>query len=231
MSESKDLQWMFEGREPVRAHLDDQGNPWFVAKDVCRVLGISDHFQAVEALEKEEGGRYTIPTPSISGEQEMLVVSEFGLYALIFKSRKEQATAFRRWLSTTVLPEIRKTGGYRIAELQAEVNRLQEEVMLLDRLTRIKATKLKSNRLTKAIEFARGDAQRRADHLGDMELDDAYTTERFEYWVRMLGGLSPIGEDILKHELKRLLVQNQMLEEAKAEAIKAERTKLKALMK
>ena len=229
MSESKDLQWMFEGREPVRAHLDDQGNPWFVAKDVCDILGLTDPSKAVEKFLESEKGTNQIRT--LGGLQELLTISEFGLYRLVMRSDKPAATAFRHWLSTTVLPEIRKTGGYRIAELQAEVNRLQEEVMLLDRLTRIKATKLKSNRLTKAIEFARGDAQRRADHLGDMDLDDAYTTERFEYWVRMLGGLSPIGEDILKHELKRLLVQSQMLEEAKAEAIKAERTKLKALMK
>ena len=229
MSESKDLQWMFEGREPVRAHLDDQGNPWFVAKDVCDILGIQNPSKAVEKFLESEKGINQIYT--LGGLQELLTISEFGLYRLVMRSDKPAATAFRHWLSTTVLPEIRKTGGYRIAELQAEVNRLQEEVMLLDRLTRIKATKLKSNRLTKAIEFARGDAQRRADHLGDMDLDDAYTTERFEYWVRMLGGLSPIGEDILKHELKRLLVQSQMLEEAKAEATKTERTKLKALMK
>ena len=217
MSEAKDLQWMFEGREPVRAHLDDQGNPWFVAKDVCDILGIENPSDTLKkVLGENEKGIDSVYT--LGGPQSLLIISELGLYALIFKSRKEQATVFRRWLSTTVLPEIRKTGGYRITELQAEVNRLQEEVMLLDRLTRIKATKLKSNRLTKAIEFARGDAQRRADHLGDMELDDAYTTERFEYWVRMLGGLSPIGEDILKHELKRLLVQSQMLEEAREEA-------------
>ena len=58
-----------------------------------------------------------------------------------------------------------------------------------------------------------------------MDLDNAYTTERFEYWVRTLGGLSPIGEDILKHELKRLLVQNQMLEEARAEGAQKALTK------
>ena len=223
MSESKDLQWMFEGREPVRAHLDDQGNPWFVAKDVCDILGLTDPSKAIEKFPENEKGTNQIRT--LGGPQKLLTISEFGLYRLVMRSDKPAATAFQGWLSTTVLPEIRKTGGYRIAELQAEVNRLQEEVMLLGRLTRIKATKLKSNRLTKAIEFARGDAQRRADHLGDMELDDAYTTERFEYWVRMLGGLSPIGEDILKHELKRLLVQNQMLEEARAEGAQKALTK------
>ena len=81
--------------------------------------------QPVEALEKEEGGMYTIPTPSISGEQEMtekflksekgtnqirtlgglqelLTISEFGLYRLVMRSDKPAATAFRRWLSTTV---------------------------------------------------------------------------------------------------------------------------------
>ena len=229
MSESKDLQWMFEGREPVRAHLDDQGNPWFVAKDVCDILGLTDPSKATEKFLKSEKGTNQIR--ALGGLQDLLTISEPGLYRLVMRSDKPAAREFADWIFGAVLPEIRKTGGYRIAELQAEVNRLQEEVMLLDRLTRIKATKLKSNRLTKAIEFARGDAQRRADLLGDMDLDDAYTAERFEYWVRMLGGLSPIGEDILKHELKRLLVQNQMLEEAKAEAIKAERTKLKALMK
>ena len=223
MSESKDLQWMFEGREPVRAHLDDQGNPWFVAKDVCDILGLTDPSKATEKFLKSEKGTSQIRT--LGGLQELLIISEFGLYRLVMRSDKPSATAFRHWLSTTVLPEIRKTGGYRITELQAEVNRLQEEVMLLDRLTRIKATKLKSNRLNKAIEFARGDAQRRADHLGDMDLDNAYTTERFEYWVRMLGGLSPFGEDILKHELKRLLVQNQMLEEARAEGAQKALTK------
>ena len=223
MSESKDLQWMFEGREPVRAHLDGQGNPWFVAKDVCKVLGAQNPSMAVENLREDEKGISLTYTPG--GPQELLTVSEAGLYRLVMRSDKPAAREFADWIFGTVLPEIRKTGGYRIAELQAEVNRLQEEVMLLDRLTRIKATKLKSNRLNKAIEFARGDAQRRADHLGDLELDSAYTTERFEYWVRMLGGLSPIGEDILKHELKRLLVQSQMLEEARAEGAQKALTK------
>ena len=223
MSETKDLQWMFEGREPVRAHLDDQGNPWFVAKDVCDVLGLTDPSMAVGKLREDEKGTSQICT--LGGPQGLLTVSEAGLYRLVMRSDKPAARAFADWIFGTVLPEIRKTGGYRVAELQAEVNRLQEEVMLLDRLTRIKATKLKSNRLNKAIEFARGDAQRRADHLGDLELDDAYTTERFEYWVRVLGGLSPIGEDILKHELKRLLVQSQMLEEARAEGAQKALTK------
>lgn len=99
----------FDGHE-VRTVQDDRGEPWFVAKDVCAVLGIADHHQAIERLDEDEGGRYTIPTPS--GSQEMKAVSESGLYALIFTSRKPEARAFRKWVTGTVLPAIRKTGRY-----------------------------------------------------------------------------------------------------------------------
>lgn len=94
----------------VRAHRDEQGNPWFVAKDVCRVLEITDHHQAVSNLEEDERGRCIIPTPS--GQQEMLIISESGLYSLIFRSRKPQARAFRKWVTSEVLPAIRRTGRY-----------------------------------------------------------------------------------------------------------------------
>ncbi len=101
--------FFFDGRE-VRVVQDEQGEPWFVAKDVCGVLGVSDHHQAVERLDEDERGRYTIPTPR--GTQEALAVSESGLYALIFTSRKPEARSFRKWVTGTVLPAIRKTGRF-----------------------------------------------------------------------------------------------------------------------
>jgi len=94
----------------VRVHQDDNDDPWFVAKDVCRVLAISDHHQAIEKLDEDERGRCIIPTPS--GDQEMKTVSESGLYALIFRSRKPEAKAFRKWVTSEVLPAIRKTGRF-----------------------------------------------------------------------------------------------------------------------
>ena len=73
MSESKDFQWMFEGREPVRAHLDDQSNPWFVADDVCRVLGIQNPRDAVgKVLDENEKGVdliYTLGGPQKKKEK------------------------------------------------------------------------------------------------------------------------------------------------------------------
>ena len=98
----------------VRVHTDENGEPWFVAKDVCRVLDISDHHQAVGNLEDDEGGRYTIPTPS--GDQQMLTVSESGLYALIFRSRKPEARRLLKWVTSEVSPPHQRPFGEVIGE-------------------------------------------------------------------------------------------------------------------
>lgn len=86
--------------------------PWFVAKDVCAALGLgSDRVSdAVASLDADEKGSGNVAT--LGGAQEMLTVNESGLYALIFRSRKEQARVFRKWVTSEVLPAIRKTGGY-----------------------------------------------------------------------------------------------------------------------
>ena len=90
------------------AIIDDE--PWFVAKDVCEVLGIADHTTATRDLENDEKGTHTMRT--LGGNQTVLIVNESGLYALIFKSRKPEAKAFRKWVTSEVLPTIRKTGEY-----------------------------------------------------------------------------------------------------------------------
>lgn len=89
------------------------GEPWFVGKDVCSVLGIKDHKQALESLDDDERGRYTIPTPG--GDQDGIIVSEPGVYRMVFRSRKEEAERFKRWLAHEVIPAIRRTGEYRVA--------------------------------------------------------------------------------------------------------------------
>lgn len=84
--------------------------PWFVGKDVCYVLAIKDHHQALDRLDGDERGGCTVPTPS--GDQEMIIVSEPGVYRLIFTSRKPEAERFKRWLAHEVLPELRRRGAY-----------------------------------------------------------------------------------------------------------------------
>ena len=87
------------------------GNIWFVAKDVCDVLGIVDQKQAISRLDTEdERGVYQIPT--LKGLQQMVIISEAGLYHLVLTSEKKEAKTFRRWVLHDVLPEIRKKGYY-----------------------------------------------------------------------------------------------------------------------
>lgn len=86
--------------------------PYFVAKDVCIILGISNHNDAVSRLDDDEKRGSALPTPS--GTQQMVVVNESGLYHLIFQSRKPEAKAFRKWVTAEVLPTLRRTGRYEV---------------------------------------------------------------------------------------------------------------------
>ena len=88
---------------------DAQGEPWFVAKDVCGCLGL-DTSNLSKLLDEDEKGTYSIRT--LGGPQEMSCVSEPGLYSLVLRSRKPEAKAFKRWVTHDILPAIRKTGGY-----------------------------------------------------------------------------------------------------------------------
>lgn len=93
----------------VRTIVKD-GEPRFVAKDVCDILELGDTSKAVSRLPEAMRGTNTIPTPG--GNQEMLTVTEAGLYKLVFTSRKPEAEKFTDWVATEVIPSIRKTGQY-----------------------------------------------------------------------------------------------------------------------
>ena len=93
--------------------IERENEPWFVAADVCRALQISDTQSALRRLHDDEKGKDLIRTPG--GEQEMLVVSEPGLYSLVLGSRKPEAEAFQRWITHEVVPSIRKHGAYATA--------------------------------------------------------------------------------------------------------------------
>ena len=94
---------------PVRT-VNRDGEIWFIAADVCAALEIVSSRQAVGRLDDDEKGVCTVSTPG--GRQEIMIVSESGLYSLILTSRKEEAKRFKRWITHEVLPAIRKTGGY-----------------------------------------------------------------------------------------------------------------------
>lgn len=85
--------------------------PWFVGKDVAVALGYKDTKNALKShVDGEDKRGWRITTPG--GEQEMSVINESGLYALIFDSKLESANKFKHWVTSDILPTIRKTGGY-----------------------------------------------------------------------------------------------------------------------
>lgn len=103
---------------PVRVQVIN-GETWFVAKDVCRILGIINHKDAIsKTLDDDERGVATIYPRSSNGvvqRRDVNVINESGLYSLVFHSRKPDAKKFRKWVTGEVLPSIRRTGGYGMA--------------------------------------------------------------------------------------------------------------------
>lgn len=98
----------FENQQ-VRA-IESNGEIWWILKDVCDVLGLTDTNRTAERLDDDELTRFKL----VSGGQsrEMIVINESGLYSVILRSDKPQAKAFRRWITHEVLPQIRRTGCY-----------------------------------------------------------------------------------------------------------------------
>lgn len=96
---------------PVRVQLI-HGEPWFVAADVCRILGISNNRDAVSRLDEDERMDGVGITDTVGRKNYVTIVSESGLYSLIFQSRKPEARKFRKWVTGEVLPSIRKNGYY-----------------------------------------------------------------------------------------------------------------------
>ena len=83
------------------------GEPWFVAKDVCDILGVQNVTQSMQQLEDFERSMF-----NIGRQGEANIISESGFYTLVLRSRKPIAKPFRLWVTQEVLPQIRKTGGY-----------------------------------------------------------------------------------------------------------------------
>ena len=107
---------IFQNQEfgAIRTMSNEQGEPLFCAKDVCDALGYKKVSNAI-AMHVEKGDALKQGTPTTSGVQTMLYVNESGLYALILSSKLEGARRFKHWVTSEVLPSIRKQGGYMIS--------------------------------------------------------------------------------------------------------------------
>lgn len=99
----------FQQQHDVRAVTID-GEPWFAATDVCAALAITNTARALSRLDDDEKGIHSMNT--LGGAQDLSTINESGLYSLILTSRKAEAKAFKKWVTSEVLPSIRKTGAY-----------------------------------------------------------------------------------------------------------------------
>jgi prophage antirepressor-like protein len=128
----------FEG-SPVRTVLKD-GEPWFVAKDVCEVLGCSWDGHRLDHVPPEWKGAVSVTTPG--GTQDATVLSEQGLYFFLSRSDKPKALPFQKWVSGNVLPKIRREGMY----LAPALNSPEDQVLALAQAITISAQAVKELR-------------------------------------------------------------------------------------
>lgn len=110
--------------------VDIDNEPWFVGKDVASILGYKDTVNALKAHVDDEDKRgWQITTPS--GTQQMTIINESGLYALVLSSKLPTAKAFKRWITHDVIPSIRKHGAYMTPE------KLQEAILNPDMMIQL----------------------------------------------------------------------------------------------
>jgi len=130
----------------VRVVQDEHGEPWWIAKDVCDVLELTDVGKSVEKLDDDEK---LIRKIFVSGQnREMWTINEPGLYSLILRSNKPEAKNFKRWITHKVLPSIRKSGKYEIestSELDLIIQSAQE-------LKKIKSKQTEHDQRIKQLE-------------------------------------------------------------------------------
>lgn len=136
----------------LRAVTDDNGNPWFVGKDVASALGYSDTINALKKHvhddDKIMGCQNATPSQSLDTSRFFVVdslgrkqypvfINESGMYALIFGSKLPSAIDFKHWVTSEVLPSIRKTGGYHdVDRMQSQLDSMKEAVDRIERTTK-----------------------------------------------------------------------------------------------
>ena len=132
--------------------VDQNGEPWFVGKDVAQALGYSNTKDAlakhVDEQDKFQGDGVAFRDP-MGREQHPVIINESGLYSLIFGSKLEGAVRFKRWVTSEVLPTLRKTGSYMMPKLSKELQAL----FLLDDRTQRQEQRLSALENTMTVDY------------------------------------------------------------------------------
>lgn len=162
------------------------GEPWFALKDVCAVLGMdtSQLKKVADRLEDDEKGRTQITTPG--GMQESWVINESGLYHVILRSDKPEAKPFRKWVTSEVLPSIRKHGAYMTPQKIEEA--LLNPDTIISLAQQLKEEKAKTAKLAPAAEYAQNFLLASGGRLvSSIAKDYGMSAQRFNRVLHALG--------------------------------------------
>lgn len=122
--------------------IERNGEPWFIGKEVAEILGYSNHRKAlIDHVDDEDKG--VTKRDTLGGKQNIVIINESGLYSLVLSSKLEKAKAFKRWVTSEVIPAVRKHGGYLTNEKIEEVLNDPDTIIKL-------ATSLKEERARRA---------------------------------------------------------------------------------
>jgi len=166
---SKEIISMFKFHGNDVRVVDKDGNPWFIAKDVCDVLGLVNPTEATRSLDDDE--KATLSTNE-SGKRPMklLIISESGLYELVLGSRKPKAKEFKQWIRKEVIPSIRKEGYYAKDSLS--------EIEMLHAMT---GKMLEQEREAKRQKLLLKEVETRVDHIEEQQKLALEGIEEVEY--------------------------------------------------
>lgn len=150
------------------------GTPWLVGKDVAIALGYKNPQRAIrDHVDTEDQGVTKTVTPS--GEQEMLIINESGLYSLILSSKMPKAKAFKHWVTSEVLPAIHKTGAYESFQTKQHIEQLE-------------ATNTRLNAAIQAVNEAKAALANVTAMRDDFIKDRDDFKEHFQKWKSLYGG-------------------------------------------
>lgn len=122
---------VFENEQFGKIRVVEKNNePWFIAKDVCKALGLAQVSRAIQKLDEDEVTNSKV-IDSIGHEQKVNAISEAGMYSLVLVSRKPEAKAFKRWVTHEVLPAIRRTGGYMVTKADDTPEEIMARAVLI----------------------------------------------------------------------------------------------------
>jgi len=184
-----DVQNFSFGSATVRV-IDRDGEPWFVAKDVCDVLNHSDTSMATKSLDEDEK---LIQTLLVSGQNRQLtLINESGLYSLVLRSNKPEAKVFKKWVTSEVLPSIRKHGGYLTPEKTREL--IDNPDLIIEMATKIKVEREKRMQ----AELL---AQRNEEIIAIQDKVIAQVQPKVQYYEKVLQAEDGILTNIIAKEL------------------------------